>query len=56
MVVGHGMRVHRCGAERRRNLAAQVAPGGMVIAKQDIPDRKVLDGTGGEEGHGDLVQ
>jgi hypothetical protein len=29
--------------------------GGVVVAEQDVPDRKVLDGAGGEEGHGELL-
>jgi hypothetical protein len=26
--------------------------GGVMVAEQDVPDRMVLDGAGGEEGHG----
>jgi hypothetical protein len=28
----------------------------MMIAEQDIPDRKVLDGAGGEKRHGESIQ
>ena len=29
---------------------------GVVIAEQDVPDRKVLDGAGGEEWHGGWIR